>query len=43
MADATDDGLFQQAVREHATYLGMEPDADAAYLWCVALPICCSF
>jgi hypothetical protein len=35
-ATMADDGLFQQAVREHAVYLGMDPVVDAAYLWYVA-------
>ncbi len=28
-----DDALFRAAVREHAIFLGMDPDADKDFLW----------
>jgi hypothetical protein len=31
MAEDGDDALFQQAVREHAQYLGMDLDRDQAF------------
>lgn len=36
MAEQEQDEAFQEAVLGQAAHLGMDPDKDAEFLWCVA-------